>query len=217
MVSAAVGFVDANGMADLTMRRLGSLLGVQAMSLYVHVPSREDLLDAMVERVVDELYGDPEVFLEPRAGWEDYLRRLAYGVRRIAFGHPRLFPLVATRPPEAPWVRPPLRSLRWMDSFLKGLTEAGFSDPGAAAVYRAFTGFLLGHLLLDVAAMDVDISPVADPGVGSPAGGQAASAVDPLASFGVLRRMQVHLAEDRSGEEFDRSLENLLTRLAEVR
>jgi len=82
VVKAAVAFVDANGLADLTMRRLGSVLRVQAMSLYAHVPSREDLLDGMVESVVDELYGDPQVYLEPRGDWEDYLQRLAYGVRR---------------------------------------------------------------------------------------------------------------------------------------
>ena len=34
--------------------------------------------------------------------WQDYLRRLAHGVRRIALAHPQVFPLVATRPPAAP-------------------------------------------------------------------------------------------------------------------
>ena len=217
IVQAAVAFVDANGLADLTMRRLGSVLQVQAMSLYAHVPSREDLLDGMVEAVVDELYGDPEVHTEPRAGWEDYLQRLAYGVRRIAFGHPKLFPLVATRPPAAPWVRPPLRSLRLMNSFLDGLTKSGFSDENAAVVYRAFTSFLLGHLLLDVAAMNVDTSAVADPGVGSPAGADAPEPADPLADYAVLQRMQQYLSEDLSGAEFEQSLGNLLTRLDDFR
>ncbi len=220
IVAAAVAFVDANGLPDLTMRRLGSVLQVQAMSLYAHVPSREDLLDGMVEAVVDELYGDPEVHLEPRGDWQDYLQRLAYGVRRIAFGHPKLFPLVATRPPAAPWVRPPLRSLRWMNSFLDGLTKSGFTDEAAAGVYRAFTSFLLGHLLLDVAAMNVDISPVADSGVGSPAGGDPADAggpVEPLQEYAVLHRMQQYLSEDLSGVEFEQSLGNLLTRLGEFR
>ena len=41
-----------------------------------------------------------------RDGWQDFLARLAHGVRQIALDHPELFPLVATRPPEAPWVRP---------------------------------------------------------------------------------------------------------------
>src|SRR3712207_7946930 len=55
-------------------------------------------LDAVVESVVDELYGDPHVHLEAHAGWVDYLHRLAHGLRRIALAHPEVFPLVATRP-----------------------------------------------------------------------------------------------------------------------
>ena len=199
------------------MRRVAEALRVEAMALYTYVDSRESLLDGMIESVVDELYADPEVYLEPRKGWEDYLSRLAYGVRRMALAHPRLFPLVATRSPAAPWVRPPLRSLRWMDSFLSGLVTSGFSDDGAAAVYRAFTSFLLGHLLLDVSSLNVDLSPIADSRPGSPAGADTPDAVDALAHYPALQRMQSILSQDFSQQEFDSSLENLLSRLGELR
>lgn len=219
IVATAVDYVDEHGVAGLTMRRLGARMHVQAMSLYSHVPSRENLLDAIVEAVVDELYADPEVHLEPReGGWEDYLTRLAFGVRRIALAHPRVFPLVATRPPAAPWVRPPLRSLRWMDSFLDGLLRSGFSDAGAAAVYRAFTSFLVGHLLLDVAALQVDTSVVADSSGdedGPPGSGLVGPnpAEDPLAAYSQLQRLEPLLTEDHSAQEFAQSLTNLLERL----
>ena len=222
ILAAAIELVDREGLAELTMRRLGSVLHVQAMSLYAHVPSREDLLDGMVEAVVDELYADPDVYLEPRHGWEDYLTRIAHGVRRIALTHPRLFPLVATRPPAAPWVRPPLRSLRWMDSFLSGLVGVGFSDPAAAAIYRAFTSFLLGHLLLDVAGRNVDTSAVADSSPGLPDGQRAgddttaARAPDPLADYPDLRRMEPYLSRDDSDGEFDRALQVLLQQVGEL-
>lgn len=165
MVGAAVEMIDDRGLRELTMRSLGARLSVEAMTLYRHVPSREALLDAIVEAVVDELYGDPDVYIEPRDGWQDYLMRLAHGVRRIALAHPQVFPLVATRPPAAPWVRPPLRSLRWVESFLQALLKSGFSDRGAVAAYRAFSSFLLGHLLLEVFSGGVDTGPVeeADP------------------------------------------------------
>jgi len=219
IVDTAIALVDRDGLAELTMRNVGDQLRVEAMSLYRYVPSRESLLDAMVEAVVDALYADPEVYLQPRHGWEDYLSRLAYGVRRIAMDHPRLFPLVATRPPAAPWVRPPLRSLRWMDSFLAGRIDSGFGDDGAAAVYRAFTSFLLGHLLLDVAAINVDISAVADtsPGPTPADAARAPAAVDPLAQYPVLQRMQDNLSQDFARAEFDSSLTNLLSRLAGLR
>jgi AcrR family transcriptional regulator len=167
ILGAAVRFIDANGLSALTMRRLGAALGVEAMALYRYVPGREQLLDGVVESVIDELYGDPDVHLEASHGWQDYLQRLAHGVRRITLAHPEVFPLVATRPPAAPWVRPPLRSLRWVESFLAAMTGSGFSDASAVAAYRAYSSFLLGHLLLEVSQKGVAVN-AADAGEGFP-------------------------------------------------
>jgi len=160
-----------------------------------------------VDLVVDELYADPEVLLVPTAGWQDYLSRLAHGLRRMALAHPHLFPLVATRPPSAPWVRPPLRSLRWIESFLAALSSQGFSDDTAVSAYRAFTGFLLGHLLLEVAAQGVDISPIE--GDENP----VKQPDDPLAGYPALLRLRPYLSQANSREEFDDSLANLMHRL----
>ena len=90
--------------------------------------------------------------------WQEYLQKMAHGVRDIAVAHPRVFPLVATRPPAAPWLRPPLRSLRWVEAFLEGLADFGFSERDSVLTYRAFSTFLLGHLLLESATVD----PMAD-------------------------------------------------------
>ena len=156
VVAAALGLIDAEGLGALSMRRVGQALGVEAMALYGYVPSREKLLDGVVDSVVDELWDDPRVQARPGDGWQDYLRRLAFGVRRLALAHPRAFPLVATRPPEAPWVRPPLRSLRWVEAFLSALRAQGFDDAAVLYAYRAFTGFLLGHLLLEAGARSAE-------------------------------------------------------------
>jgi hypothetical protein len=61
--------------------------------------------------------------------------------------------LVATRPAEAPWLNPPLRSVRWVEAFLAGLVGDGFSDQQALFAYRVFNSFLLGYLLLETSAM----------------------------------------------------------------
>ena len=45
------------------------------------------------------------------------------------------------------------------------MTRAGFSDENAAAVYRAFSSFLLGYLLLEVSAHGVETGPVEEPDV----------------------------------------------------
>ena len=142
------------------MRRLGSLLGVEAMSLYRYVPGRENLLDAVVDSILAEMEDDDEILASPRDGWQDFLIRLAHGVRRVALAHPKAFPLVASRPVEAPWLRPPLRSMAWVEAFLDGLIGEGFSDDAAAGAYRAFTSFLLGHLLLEVSALGADVGPL---------------------------------------------------------
>lgn len=208
IVRSALAFIEERGLKELTMRELGGSLGVEAMSLYRYLPSREALLDAVVEHVVDDLYGDPGVLLTPRDGWQDFLVRLAHGVRRIARTYPQTFPLVASRPPAAPWVRPPLRSLRWIEAFLAALTGAGFSDRAAVDAYRAFSSFLLGHLLLEVAARGADIAVA---GGEQALGPQAQAQV--LASYPVLQRMSGLMAQDRADVEFEESLENLLDRL----
>ncbi|WP_250032400.1 TetR/AcrR family transcriptional regulator C-terminal domain-containing protein [Paractinoplanes maris] len=205
IIEAAVRFIDEHGLRMLTMQRLGAYLGVEGMALYRHVPGREALLDGVVETVVDELFGDPDVHLEAHAGWVDYLQRLAHGLRRIALAHPEVFPLVATRPPAAPWVRPPLRSLRWIESMLEVMTEAGFSDENAAAVYRAFSSFLLGYLLLEVSGRGVETGPVEEPDV---------AATEDLSGYPILQRLEPHLSVDAAAQDFEEALEALLDRVA---
>ncbi|GGL88592.1 TetR/AcrR family transcriptional regulator [Nakamurella endophytica] len=205
----AVGLIDEEGLAALTMRRLGARLGVEAMALYRYVTGREDLLDGIVELLVDDLYGDPDVHMEADV-WQEYLQRLAHGVRRLALAHPLVFPVVATRPPAAPWVRPPLRSLRWMESFLEQLQRSGFSDWAAVESYRAFSSFLLGHLLLEVSARGAEISPVEQNPPDTP------RRTD-LSSYPRLQALEPELSQDHSAEVFDESLEALLDRLEVTR
>src|SRR3954452_3628110 len=208
IVAAALSFIDEHGLAGLTMRQLGQVLGVEAMSLYRYVPGREDLLDAVVESIIEEMRKDDDVIELPEDGWQDFLARLAHGVRRVALSHPRAFPLVASRPAEAPWLRPPLRSLDWVERFLTGLQREGFDDDAAAGAYRAFTSFLLGHLLLEVATLGADVGPLdvlEDDGEPPPGA---------LESYPTLQRLRRALSEDHAAVEFEDSLEELLNRLA---
>jgi AcrR family transcriptional regulator len=55
LFAAAVALADAEGLKALTMRRLAADLGVEAMSLYYHVPSKEALLDGVAETVIAEI------------------------------------------------------------------------------------------------------------------------------------------------------------------
>ncbi len=173
------------------MRAVASRLGVRSMSLYRYVQDRDELFDAVEERIVNELADDPEVQPRPVEGWRPYLTGMAHGVRRYARAHPHAFPLVATRPPSAPWVNPPLRSLRWVEAMLAGLADERFSDEQVLFTYRTFNSFLLGYLLLETSAMTLrDPKPgdgsftgtdIASNDGGNPAGEPAASPV-----FGAL-------------------------------
>jgi AcrR family transcriptional regulator len=153
IVTVTLELMDEEGIGAATMRGVSSRLGVRSMSLYRYVQDRDELFDAVVERIVNELADDPEVQLRPVDGWRPYLAGMAHGVRRYARAHPHAFPLVATRPPAAPWVNPPLRSLRWVEAMLTGLAREGFSDEQVLFTYRTFNGFLLGYLLLETSAM----------------------------------------------------------------
>jgi AcrR family transcriptional regulator len=153
IVTATLELVDEQGIGAASMRAVSSRLGVRSMSLYRYVQDRDELFDAVVERIVNELADDPEVQLRPVDGWRPYLAGMAHGVRRYARAHPHAFPLVATRPPAAPWVNPPLRSLRWVEAMLTGLVLEGFSDEQVLFTYRTFNSFLLGYLLLETSAM----------------------------------------------------------------
>lgn len=209
VVDAALEFIDANGLPGLTMRRLGEQLGVEAMALYRYIPSKEELLDEVVESLVAQVRADDVVLDAPRDGWQDFLQRLAHGVRRTALTHPKAFPLVASRPPEAPWLRPPLRSLDWVETFLAGLVEEGFTDEAAVEAYRAYTSFLLGHLLLEVAVHGADLGPldVLDDETGEPGASRHPT----------VSRLRGPLSEDRSAVEFEEALEALLDRLTITR
>lgn len=205
IIAAAVRFIDEYGLRKLTMQRLGAYLGVEAMALYRYLPGREALLDGVVEAVVDELFSDPRIRLEAPAGWADHLRRLAHGLRRIALAHPEVFPLIATRPPAAPWVRPPLRSPRGIESLLRVMIDAGFSDEDAAAVYRAFSSFLLGYLLLEVSGRGVETGPVEDRDV---------APTEDLSRYPLLRRLRPRLSADAGARDFVEALDAWLEQVA---
>jgi AcrR family transcriptional regulator len=54
IVRAAIAIADAEGIATLSMRRVATDLGAATMSLYRHVPGKEDLLLSMADAVFAE-------------------------------------------------------------------------------------------------------------------------------------------------------------------
>jgi AcrR family transcriptional regulator len=206
IVREAVRFIDEFGRERLTMRRLGARLGVEAMALYRYVPGREQLLDGVVEAVMDELY-HATMTGDYADSWQEFMEKMAHGVRGLALKHPKVFPLVATRPPAAPWLRPPLRSLRWVEGFLEGLSRHGFSNGDSVTAYRAFSTFLLGHLLLETGTADSD-----DLTTSTSEDIEFYESND-LAHYPILQQHTAQLSEDTYGDEFEDALEDLINRI----
>lgn len=193
------------------MRGLAQELKVDAMALYRYVTGREDLLEAVVALLLEDMRTRLDENLA--ATWQGYLQALAHAARQIAVDHPAAFPLVATRHPAAPWLRPPLRSIELVENFLTTLLGHGFTDDQAVGTYRSFSSFLLGNLLLEAAARGADTSPVEEPLDEGDAQVPNQDAKVDLGDAPTVARLRTVLSEDRSREEFEIALETLLDRL----
>ncbi|MFD7923535.1 TetR/AcrR family transcriptional regulator C-terminal domain-containing protein [Streptomyces sp. NPDC059740] len=93
VLDAALELVDRDGVEGLTMRRLGALLGVEAMTLYHYVPHKDALLDGVVERV----FAPALPAVDGDTDWRTYLTGYAHALRAALAHHPGALPLAATR------------------------------------------------------------------------------------------------------------------------
>jgi AcrR family transcriptional regulator len=138
ILRAAVELVDEQGLAALSMRSLASRLGVEAMSLYHHVASKEALLDGIVEVVLDD------VAASGHGGWRPTLRELAHRYREASRRHPRVLLLFSSRTLTMPSWR------RAVEDTLAALRLGGFSDEEAVHAYRVFWAYAVGYVLAEL-------------------------------------------------------------------
>ncbi|MGW7198816.1 TetR/AcrR family transcriptional regulator [Streptomyces chryseus] len=159
VLATALEVVDRDGLSGLSMRKLGAELGVEAMALYRYAPSKDALLDGLVEAFCQELHQDLERDPVPGSGpadWRGELRRVALATYRVALRHPHVVPLLATRLLSTPMARRPLPVLRVDERVLALLHGAGRGEREAVEAHRRFTAWLLGYLLVELRAMDDD-------------------------------------------------------------
>src|ERR1700748_988248 len=142
VLATALELIDRDGADALSMRRLGAALDRDPMILYRHASGKAALLDGVVETVLAQLRVDPA---DP--DWAAQLRAVARDYRALALAHPNVVPLLVTRPLATPLALRPRGTLRPLEDILALLTRAGFSGADALHIYRAFFGFLNGHVL----------------------------------------------------------------------
>jgi AcrR family transcriptional regulator len=136
VLRAAVTLADEGGIGALSMRKLGQVLGVEAMSLYNHVAGKGDLLDGMVDVVFGEIglpAGD--------GGWRQAMRQRASSAREVLGRHRWAIGLMESRRSPGP------ATLRHHDAVLGCLRQAGFPVELTAHAYSLLDSYIYGFAL----------------------------------------------------------------------
>jgi AcrR family transcriptional regulator len=145
ILAGAVRLIERQGAGALTMRRLGAALGVEAMAIYHHFDGRDDLLDAIGDRLLEPLHG-----LDLGVDWRGACRRFATALRDVAVAEPATFQLLGLQPFDTP------ASLQPVERLLAVLVEEGFTPAEALGIYRATVSYARGYALAEATGFTVD-------------------------------------------------------------
>ncbi|WP_420823492.1 TetR/AcrR family transcriptional regulator [Streptomyces natalensis] len=85
----AIRPLEAEGVEELSMRKLGTRLGTAATSLHRHVANKDEL----IELVVDDVYGEPDVpTVVDGTRWRAAVTHAATELRAMTLRHPWIAP-----------------------------------------------------------------------------------------------------------------------------
>lgn len=135
ILRAAIAFIDRESAAALSMRRLARDLGVEAMTLYHHIGSKDALEDAIVEQVLADAIRDARPF----GSWKEALDGYTRDLHRALVEHPGAVPLFATRPAMT------TRNLRVLERLLDILCDAGFTPTNALQIVHTTAVAVIGQ------------------------------------------------------------------------
>lgn len=147
IIATAIEIADADGIAEVTMRRIASTLGAATMSLYRHVPSRDDLIQAMIDAAFDGVRLPPR----PSADWRWSLQLCARLEWALFQRHPWLGPIMSiTRPQLAPNA---IRLSEWVMAAFDGTTLTMSERMYIQIFFFSFVRGVAGALEPEAAAM----------------------------------------------------------------
>ena len=194
IAAAAAAVADRAGVAAVSMRSVAKELGVEAMSLYHHVPSKEALLDDLVNWVFERI----EL---PEAGdtWRQALTRRARSARSVLTAHPWALGMLESRPNPGPAL------LQHHDRLLGALMTDGFSAVLATHAFSAVDAYVFGFALTET-------SLPFEPGDGAEEA-FANKVAAPAELYPFIARSRAELFRDRTfsfADEFDYGLDLLL-------
>lgn len=149
LVAAAHAVVDREGLAGLSMRAVAKELGMSTMGLYRYVADRETLERLLVESLLDAVDTAPPPDDTP---WRERVEEMVRRLRVAVSARPAVLPLTVTHRHHSPGV------LRWSETVLAILDEAGFDGTRRVIALRALLGYVIGALQLE------HLGPLAGPG-----------------------------------------------------
>jgi TetR/AcrR family tetracycline transcriptional repressor len=127
VVDGALALIDAEGLEGLTIRRLAQRLGVTPMAPYWHFKNKDQLLDA----VADRLWSLVDDELDPAEPWPARLRTIMERLVGVLRDHPSAASLVMTAQPDNVEA-----CFGTMEAALGVLADAGFTPAQGAALCR---------------------------------------------------------------------------------
>lgn len=139
VLRAALDLIDDAGLEALSMRKLGAALGVEAMSLYNHVASKEDLLGGVADLLL-EMVELPERSDDLRAD----IHRLCQAVRAVGVAHPHAFPLLVTQP------RASLDAWAPVLAGFELVQMAGLTEEQAVTAVNVVSSYMVGFVLFEI-------------------------------------------------------------------
>lgn len=136
VVAEAVRLADREGVEGLSMRRLAGALGAGAMSLYHYVASKDELLDAMIDIVFEEIEPPPV-----DSDWRSAMRREGLSTQQVLARHPWAISLMESRTTPGP------ANLRHREAVTACLRNAGFSVLTATHANWLLNSYVYGYAL----------------------------------------------------------------------
>jgi AcrR family transcriptional regulator len=136
VLHAAIALADQGGFELLTMRRLANALGIEAMSLYNHVTSKDDLLDGMVDLVFAEIQPP-----STDSDWKTAMRQRAISTREALGRHRWAIGLMEGRTNHGP------ANMSLHNAVLGCLRGAGFSMEMTVHAYSMQDAYIYGFAL----------------------------------------------------------------------
>lgn len=192
ILGVALRIVDGEGMEALNMRRLGSALEVDPMSIYRHLPGKEALVSGLVEKVFSEMaieISEMTTELSEMQDWRDRVRAWAAAYVALVKAHPNLVMRIVS---DASAVTDAM--LEVGEPLYAALWDAGLCPRGIALASNTVVDFVHGHILVEVT--DRPDNPTAQEGVRLERNLLARLEARPADGAPTMRRVFQTLAED---------------------